>query len=449
VAIVPQAKQMHPHLVQATREELRKPTEYNHNRTVGAQLLDRALDQRAVPELLALVDEFFETMGERSGSELRLGVIGWEDTLTAAAGALTDIHLAHAQLPRAQTAEHMRRVAAGYHDHMMRKATLACLRALGMLGDANALEQTQSQRLLYENDDTFRCGVLSALAELAKHNPDTRAAIAEIENPDEDDNQVILAHALMHAAAGAGIDMQAAIDAAQASSTYGSDRWLQYGILLCQAVGASKAPLSLIANYVYSEHRYLREAARAALRARSIKPQKITELSPLDAERIVATQGLGGVVIQLHNALAIRLHYLIDCFERSGQDATHSGLGPAVAAAVERELNRLQDIGDGESPPDATRALILALAPYAQQQEAATQLSRCLAHANDDLFVVALGAATATWHAAAIAEGLSTRDGYTASQAAQWLASRNEDEAVKAALKRTVITTKQLAKLAK
>jgi hypothetical protein len=445
---------IHPRLIEAALWQLGIAEEYNHRRTRAAALLGRAQEPRAIPGLLALFDEFHRAAGERRGFELRLAVIPWEDCLTAAGVALEKILRAHPEAASAQVAECMHAIVSDYHGesghegHMMRKATVACLRTLGLLDDPRALAAIDSQRMMGENDDEFVTGLLLALRELARKHPESRDQIAQVETS-RDHWTVLLAHALMRNAAIEDFDIDDAMAHIEESgdAPYGDDDWLEYGALLCEAVAETTLSTDLIADFVYSEHRQLREAAFAALRTRNVETPKIRALSPIEAEALVAEHGIEGILNALRDPKTIGLHYVLNTMQPHPK-LTDDRFFTALIEAIERDLERLPERVDAGLQRQ-TQGMLEALRPYAENEAVIDLVARGLVHPSESLILATLPLAQPGPHAEAVVQALEELDSHPASYAAQWLITHADHHEVKAAIKAADLTVKKIAKLAR
>lgn len=444
---------IHPRLIERALRQLGIAEEYNPRRELAATLLGRAHALRAIPGLLALFDEYRLTVGDRTDFELRLACVGWEDCLTSAAEALRTIHRAYPQAGTADTVARMYALAAAYYGrdrcegHMMRKATVACLRTLGSLGDTRVLETIRSQSLMRENDGHFTAGLLLALRELACSDPTSHPAIIEIE-PKYDSWEVRLAHVLMLRAAGKRLDMNDEIAKIENSDSapFNEEEQLAYRMLLCEAVAQNDLPTERIADAAFSEHRDLREAALAAMRARNAEIPHVRVLSPIDANALVAEHGAEGALRALHDPNTVGLNYLLDEV-RTRADWTGDRVAEALAEAAGRDLDRIPE-RDYAEPMKQTGVLLAELQCYSENNAVVALVARCLAHPSESIFRLALPLARPEPHAGAIVEGVTQRYAQTASAAAQWLTTHIDHPRVRDAIETAGFTVDRIAILA-
>ncbi|SDU36826.1 toxin-antitoxin system YwqK family antitoxin [Halopseudomonas salegens] len=445
----------HPRLIEAALRELGIASEYNFSRERAATLLGCIQEQRAIPALLALFEEYQLNTADLSNDELRSVASRWEGCLSAAAEALCKIHRAYPNLPAADTAKHMHAIANDHYTaaslsrhHRMDNAAIACLRTLGSLGDPRTLMAMPS---LYVARGDDAIGRMLALRELAHKHPGSRREIAEGQS-DERCRGVMLAHALMLNAAIKGFDFNNALVFIEDNGYLRSDRkeWRLYWLLLCEAIAESTLPTDLIANLLYSGDRDVREAAQAALHARQSEVPRIRALSPIEAEDIVITQGTEGALQLFCDPHTIGLHYVLEAINRQPAlvDMVDDRVVAALIDALVRDLDRLpQD--DSIDLEKQTSTLLEVLMPHSGHLALIDPVARYIAHPSANVVLAVLPLAQPQAHVADVLSAYARLYESSASKLAQWLLTHAQFPGVQATIEAAGLTVKKLSSVAR
>jgi hypothetical protein len=291
--------------------------EYHHKRELAVRLLQLMDHYESVPRLIGLLDEFFSHIETKSGYDVRLAAIPWDEILVTICGALQSFAGSFDQSTESGKGATSTVGKSGGTDsggtfsctisdtvrggvrkllnyglaNSDAKIASAAMDALTVWGETDLLEAIE--RMLRINDDIAQISAFRAIETIfskPRSENDKNGALSDekvqmflaltFRNPSEDDNAVTL---MFHRAALVlqklfpdmieADSISEAIELARELENYGTDRYLNWRLIECETVAKfPELDVTSIAPYLRSAQVTLQDAARKAFTARGITP---------------------------------------------------------------------------------------------------------------------------------------------------------------------------------
>lgn len=388
-------------------EQLKTKDDYNHFRTFALHILNANKIARVVPFCLDIINEYFETIKDKSDDDARLETISWDDLLLEASEALKtfgSLDEAANLIEDAKTKGAVQSALRKLVDYAGRgyyaKLAGLSLEALAAWGDRDL---TRHLERLIGLDDEGKEAAMRVLEKYAAEMDKEKLrhfACLSFRNPNDNDNAVTLLYwraALTMAKLESGLfsdseklSIKDGFEEALELSNYGTDGWQRWYLVLCDTVEHYKQlDHAVVMPLLKNQNRAVREAAQKALMSRALPVPQYVELTwPLvlqveneAADKEKATEKISAMLAQetetTYICRAPAAAWLMQSPSERGAQA--------IARALEIELDNFVEPNYGEYLPNELYWLIQALKAHKAFPAAQKAIERAGKFANSDV----------------------------------------------------------------